>query len=174
MKHTLQVINQMQAAGVIGKYAIGGAVGATVYLEPAATLDIDIFVSFPDRPGSLIVSPQPIYDYLVRTLGYKVENEHVLVESWPVQFLPADDALHQEALEQAHPLDLEGVQTWVMTAEHLMALALNTGRKKDDWRLELFLESGRYDENKLQGILRRHNLIDKWRQFIDKQGGSNK
>jgi hypothetical protein len=28
MKGTLEVINKMQAAGVIGRYAIGGAVGA--------------------------------------------------------------------------------------------------------------------------------------------------
>jgi hypothetical protein len=35
----------MQAEGVIGKYAIGGAVGATFYLEPSATLDVQIFVS---------------------------------------------------------------------------------------------------------------------------------
>jgi hypothetical protein len=46
MKATLTVINQMQTDGVIGKYAIGGAVGATFYLEPVATLDIDIFISF--------------------------------------------------------------------------------------------------------------------------------
>lgn len=53
MKATLAVISQMQSDGVIGKYAIGGAVGATFYLEPAATLDIDIFVSF-QNSGLLI------------------------------------------------------------------------------------------------------------------------
>ncbi len=36
----------MQADGIIGAYAIGGAVGATFYLEPVATLDLDVFVSF--------------------------------------------------------------------------------------------------------------------------------
>ncbi|MFY9268862.1 MAG: hypothetical protein WAO55_03835 [Candidatus Manganitrophaceae bacterium] len=41
----------MQADGVIGKYAIGSAVGATFYLEPSATLDIDIFVSLQKSPG---------------------------------------------------------------------------------------------------------------------------
>ena len=46
MKTTLKVINQMQADGVIEQYAIGGAVGATFYLEPVATVDIDVFVSF--------------------------------------------------------------------------------------------------------------------------------
>lgn len=42
MKKTLEEINQMQADGVISHYAIGGAVGATFYLEPAATLDVDV------------------------------------------------------------------------------------------------------------------------------------
>jgi len=41
MKATLEVINRMRTDGVIGKYAIGGAVGATFYLEPSATLDIN-------------------------------------------------------------------------------------------------------------------------------------
>jgi hypothetical protein len=40
MKDTFQIINDMQRDGVIDKYAIGGAVGATFYLEPAATLDV--------------------------------------------------------------------------------------------------------------------------------------
>jgi hypothetical protein len=29
--------------GIIRKHAIGGAVGATFYLEPLATADVDIF-----------------------------------------------------------------------------------------------------------------------------------
>ena len=62
MNATLTVINQMQADGVIGKYAIGGAVGATFYLEPAATLDIVVFVSF--RKAGSLLSVSPIYDYL--------------------------------------------------------------------------------------------------------------
>jgi len=35
VKQTLEVINNMQADGVIGQYAIGGAVGATFCLEPS-------------------------------------------------------------------------------------------------------------------------------------------
>jgi hypothetical protein len=33
----------MQADGVIERYAIGRAAGATFYLEPIATLDVDTF-----------------------------------------------------------------------------------------------------------------------------------
>ena len=98
MKATLIVINKMQADGVIGHYAIGGAVGATFYLEPVATLDIDIFISF-QTTGSLI-SLSPIYDYLT-ALGFQTEKEYIKIGGWPVQFLPAGNALLEEALEQA-------------------------------------------------------------------------
>ena len=60
MKATLEVINQMQVDGVIDNYAIGGAVGATFYLEPVSTLGIDVFVSFyRGRAGSPHARRQP-------------------------------------------------------------------------------------------------------------------
>jgi hypothetical protein len=43
IREAIATINQMQSDGIIGRYAIGGAVGATFYLEPIATLDVDIF-----------------------------------------------------------------------------------------------------------------------------------
>ena len=45
MKETLAIIEQLHADGVIGPYAIGGAVAAAFYLEPDATLDVDVFPS---------------------------------------------------------------------------------------------------------------------------------
>jgi hypothetical protein len=54
IQKVIATINRMQTDGVIERYAIGGAVGATFYLEPAATLDVDIFVAFRSEPGSLI------------------------------------------------------------------------------------------------------------------------
>ena len=39
-------LNDLEASGVIDRYAIGGAVGATFYLEPVATLDVNVFVAF--------------------------------------------------------------------------------------------------------------------------------
>ena len=50
MKATLQVVNQMQSDGVISRYAIGGAIGATFYLEPTSTFDIDVFVALQNLP----------------------------------------------------------------------------------------------------------------------------
>jgi hypothetical protein len=165
MKSTLAIINQMQADGVIGKYAIGGALGATFYLEPAATLDIDIFVSF-QKAGSLLTI-SPIYDYLTAR-GFKAEREYIIIESWPVQFLPAGNALVEEALAQAVETELEGMRTWVMTAEHLTTIALQTGRAKDHNRILQFIESGMLNPDKLDSILVRHGLLAKWEQFGDR------
>ena len=42
----------MESDGVIERYAIGGAVGATFHLEPVSTLDVDIFVALRTEAGS--------------------------------------------------------------------------------------------------------------------------
>jgi hypothetical protein len=164
MKATLEAINQMQADGVIGKYAIGGAVGATFYLEPAATLDVDIFVILPTTAGGLLVSLSPIYDYL-KARGGAIEDEHIVIGGWPVQFLPVSDDLELEALAEAVPATVEDVGTWVLTAEHLAVIALRTGRPKDHNRLLQFLEQGAVDRKKLHLIIDRHNLAEKWKRF---------
>jgi hypothetical protein len=165
MKTTLQTINQMQADGIIGKYAIGGAVGATFYLEPSATLDVDIFISFPSPPGSLLLSLHPIYDYL-RARGFQSQGEYILIGGWPVQFLPVRDALEEEGLTQAIQTDVDGVPTWVMPAEHLIAIALRTGRSKDFARIVQFWNDDEtLDKDKLRSILTRHGLEPKWRDF---------
>lgn len=173
MKATLEVINRMQSDSVIDKYAIGGAVGATFYLEPSATLDIDVFVSFQNTPGSSLITMAPIYDYLTAR-GHKTDGEYIVIEGWPVQFLPPGDALTEEALAQAVETEVEGVRTWVMTAEHLAAIALMTGRPKDFIRLLQFIESGVLDTNRLDQVLSRYGLLEKWEQFGHRFLGDNK
>ncbi len=167
MKATLEIVNDMQAAGVIGKYAIGGAVGATFYLEPAATLDIDIFVVLPETQSGSLLSVTPIYRYLTER-GCQIDGAHVTIGTWPVQFLPANDDLEREALNAAVQTEVEGVMTWVMTAEHLVAIALRTGRPKDYARILQFLDNESVDGTKLENILGRHGLIAAWQRFQTK------
>lgn len=170
IQEVIKAINQMQADGVIEHYAIGGAVGATFYLEPVATLHVDIFITFNAEPGRLLVSPQPIFDYL-KTRGATTEGEHIVIAGWPVQFLPPNTPLVAEALDQAVIKDVVGTPAQVFTAEHLAAIALQTGRPKDKARLLQFIESGALAAARLQTILARHNLGAAWqkfqRQFLD-------
>lgn len=165
MKETLQEINALREAGVIGQSAIGGAMGATFYLEPISTYDLDIFVLFDSPP--LILTLTPIYDFL-RARGHEPEGDAVSVCGWPVQFLPAESPLLKEAVEQAVTVDFEGVPTRVMTAEHLAAIALQTGRAKDFARLVAFVESGTLAADQLTDLLARHHLADAWSRFETK------
>jgi len=164
IKEVITTINQMQADGIMERYAIGGAVGATFYLEPVATLDVDIFVAFRSEPGSLLVSPQPLFDYL-KARGGAMQGEYILLAGWPVQFLPPGTPLVAEALLDAVIHDVDGTPVRVCTAEHLAAIALQTGRAKDKARLLQFIEARALDSHRFQAILSRHGLVEAWRKF---------
>jgi hypothetical protein len=129
MKRTLQVLNELERDGVVERYAIGGAMGATFYVEPLLTFDFDVFVILPQDAGNLL-SLAPLYEAL-RSRGYAEEGECVLIEGVPVQFLPAYNALLEEALREARETLYEAVSTRVVRAEHLIAICLQTGRDKD-------------------------------------------
>ena len=162
MKETLAIVEQLHANGVIGPYAVGGAVGAAFYLEPVATLDVDIFVLF--EPAPLILTLTPIYEACAK-LGYPAEGDAIQIKGWPVQFLPASQPLVAEAVRDAVTREADGLTTRVMTAEHLMAIALQTGRAKDHARLVMFVEAGIADMDRLREILARHSLLDAWAKF---------
>jgi hypothetical protein len=164
IQRVIEALGRMEAEGIIQRYAIGGAVGATFYLEPVATLDVDVFVAFGARSGSLLISPEPIFQYL-RSQGGRVEGEYIHVAGWPVQFLPPTGPLVEEALEEAVSMDVEGTPARVFTAEHLAAIALQTGRAKDKARLLQFIEAGVLDADRFQAILARHGLTDSWHRF---------
>ncbi len=162
MKETLAEINELRRLGIIGKSAIGGAMGATFYLEPVSTFDLDIFVLFAGAP--LILTLAPIYEFLTNR-GHKPEGDAIVIHGWPVQFLPAEGPLLREAVERAQAIDFEGVETQVMTPEHLMAIALKTGRAKDFARLVAFVEAKVAKETILRDILERHSLSGDWQKF---------
>lgn len=164
ISQVIALVNQMEADRVIERYAIGGAVGATFYLEPVATLDVDIFVAFRQEPGQVLISPQPILDYLMARGGV-LEGEYIIIAGWPVQFLPPTSPLVEEALGTAMTVDVEGTPARVFTAEHLAAIALQTGRAKDKARLLQFLEAGALQAETFQSIIGRHGLLDRWREF---------
>lgn len=167
MKTTLDMINRMQADGVIGKYAIGGAVGVIFYLEAFYTEDLDVFVVLPTTPGSSLLSLSPIYEYLTEH-GCKVDGERIVIGDWPVQFLPPQGALEQEALDEAVNTDYEGTPTYVLSAEYLVAIALKTGRAKDYARVAMFLDQDAVNLERLNSILLRHGLLPKWERFKSK------
>ena len=163
LETTLKVLNDLEREGVMSRYAIGGAMGATFYVEPLLTFDLDIFVILPQSQSGLLTLT-PIYDAL-RTRGYHEEDDCVNIEGVPVQFLPAYNALLEEALAEACDTQYENTQTHVLRAEHLLAIALQTGRDKDRERVRLLVEQSALDQDYLSGVLARHRLETIWSEW---------
>jgi len=167
VEKTLEIINRMEEDGRIGRYAIGGAMAAIFYVEPFTTYDLDIFFAA-SAPGALVTLTS-IYEYLAAA-GYEAEGEAVNIEGWPVQFLPTYNPLVAEAVEQAVEIKFKGTLTRVVSAEHLVAIMLQTGREKDYVRAAKFLEEGVVNVGRLTDILSRHGLTDQWREFAGGAG----
>lgn len=163
MEKTLQVLNGLVADGVLSRYAIGGAMGATFYAEPVLTFDLDIFVILP-QTGAGLYTLEPLYQAL-RDRGYTEEGECVSIEGVPVQFLPAHNDLLVEALTEAREVLYEQTPTRVLRAEHLLAIALQTGRDKDRERVRLLREQASLDADYLTNLLRRHGLEGRWKPW---------
>ncbi len=171
IEEVIRTVNQMKADDVIANYAIGGAVGATFYLEPVSTLDVDIFIEVHAMAGSSIISLDPIFSYL-REHACKMEGEYVIISGWPVQFLPPTGPLIEEALARAVEVDVQGIPARVFTAEHLGAIALQTGRAKDKARLLQFIEARALDRSGFEEIISRYGLAYQWQKFQQQFLGS--
>ena len=94
------ILNQMEAEGVVGRYAIGGAVGAIFWLEPFPTRGLDVFVTLPAAPGGSLLRLGPIYDYLLRR-GYRPQEQLIITGDWSGEFVPPATPLVVEALADA-------------------------------------------------------------------------
>jgi hypothetical protein len=164
MERTLQVLNDLEQDGVLSRYAIGGAMGATFYVEPLLTFDLDVIVLLPEMESGLLTLA-PLYGAL-RAKGYAEEAECVVVEGVPVQFLPAYNALLEEALREAHETPYQATSTRVLRVEHLVAICLQTGRAKDRERVRILREQATLDHEYLAAVLRRHQLEGKWKEWI--------
>lgn len=162
MQETFAVLNQMVTDGAIENYAVAGAIGAMFYVEPFSTEDLDVFVLTPE---DRLVIELPGWEYL-KARGYtEIRKEGIVVEGWPVQFMPANTPLEREAYLNAQQLDYDGLSVRVVLPEHLVAIMLNVGRRKDLARVEMFLTQKEVDIDALEDVLQRHRLIDNWNQF---------
>ena len=163
MEETLNVLNALEREGILVCYAIAGAMGATFYTEPVLTFDLDVIVVLPQTTSGLLTLT-PLYEAL-RTRGYMEEGECVNIEGVPVQFLPAFNALLEEALKEARDSLYQQTPTRVLRPEHLIAVAVQTGRDKDRLRVRLLRDQAAMDHSYLQKVLGRHGLLERWTQW---------
>jgi len=161
MERALSVINEMMHLGLIKNYAIGGGIAATYYIEPILTYDLDVFF-IPVKEGMEELAP--IYEFACQR-GYAPDAEAILIEGFPIQFIPAYNDLVREAVLNSDSVKYEDVEVKIIKAEYLTAIALQTWRAKDRERAIRLLESGAVDRAKLWAILEKFGLLDRLRKI---------
>jgi len=92
-------LNALKHEQVIVDYAIGGATAMLFFVEPTRTYDVDVFVVLETAGASKLVTLDRIYEW-ARRRGYAEDSEHVMIHGVPVQFLPAHNALAEEAMRR--------------------------------------------------------------------------
>lgn len=165
MDDVARLLNDMVAAGVVTDYAVFGAVAQMRYTEAVVTLDADILVAVPDPQSLDLLSP--LYAFCEKR-GYRPEGEAIRVGDWPVQFIPAFNALTEEAMHQAEEGDVDGVPLRVVTAAYLAVIALSVGRAKDLARILSLREAGACGDDEIAALAANHNLTDAWALFLER------
>ena len=158
----LSALGDMREAGIIENYAIGGAFAAILHAEPISTIDLDIFFFFTEKQIGPVLSLEKLYEF-AKTKGFTFDHEFINIEGWLVQFVESSDSpLWYEAVESADRLTIGNLEANVIGREHLVAMWLLAGRPKDYQKITMFIDADILDHEKLNDILRRHDLLVKW------------
>lgn len=156
MKKTLQKINDLVEKKIIEKYAIAGGMAQFYYIEPSVTYDLDLIVHISGEENNL--NPlAPIYCW-AEDSGYKTVGEHIIIEGMPVQFLLVYNELIEDALLNCVEIKIFDEKTFILRAEYLMAIMLQTGRLTDKERLARFFMEAEYNKETFFGLLERFGL----------------
>jgi hypothetical protein len=158
----LAVLDDLQAANIIEKYAIGGAFAAILHNEPISTIDMDVFFFLAEKSDSLVLSLAKIYEY-AKQHDLLFDHEFINIYGWLVQFVEAShNDLWKEAVENADIINIGDFAVSVIGREHLVAMWLFAGRAKDYQKIAMFWEAGILHLGNLLDILARHSLRVKW------------
>jgi len=134
------------------------------YIEPSVTYDLDLIVHVSGEEKTL----DPlfcIYDWADK-YGYKTENEHILIGGIPVQFLLAYNDLVKDALDNRNEVILFSEKTYILKAEYLMAIMLQTNRLSDRERFARFLVEAEYNKALFLNIIKKFDLQKEYSKFV--------
>lgn len=162
---TLELINQLESEGIIQKPTIGGSVAIMYYAQPVKTDDLDVFCYIPNP--SVLIELGPIYKRL-EELGCSVKDLYINIRGVDVQFLvPANQPLVEEALDNAIAVTIDNVKSHVFEYEYALAVKAEAGRPKDWAHIATAVESAPPNKEKLDAILTKYGLLEKWRRKIE-------
>ncbi len=158
-------LNALNARGLLGEHAIGGAMAFIYWAEPFETKDVDVFAILPTTATGLI-DLTAIWEDLVAH-GAVPEGQFIRVGRLLLDFVPLSDALDEEAVADAVAVQVGSETTRVFTPEHAIAIALRTWRGKDREHIDRLIRTSRrpLDVPRLHDILQRHGLRARWQRF---------
>jgi len=172
MKEIIKILNKMIKDKIIDDFVLGGATALLYYADNIfQTEDIDIFISV--KHLGLIFNLEPIYTYLKYNYDAKEYGEYIIVKDFPLQFLLPGDSLHKEAIKNFKTITIQGEKCKIFSFEYLIALMIFLFKPKYRERIRLIIEGKTYDEKKLNDILKRHSLLDKFNKIKDKFNEEN-
>lgn len=168
LSQTLLVLNSLVDDGFIETYVIGGSLAIMYYSEPFNTKDLDVFVYLPGRP--LFVDLGPIWKHL-ESLGCMPRGLGVVIKGVPVEFISPgpENQLEMEAMDSAVSIEVSGVPSRIFQLEYSMAIKVGAGRNKDWGHIFTALDSAEPDLQKLESILERFGLLEKWKRRVHGQ-----
>ena len=109
----------------------------------------------------------PIYKRL-QEMGCEIDNLYVNVRGVDVQFLvPANQPLVEDALANAASVTIDHVTIHIFEYEYALAVKAEANRAKDWAHITMAVESAMPNKQKLNAILTKYGLLEKWRQKIE-------
>ena len=167
----LRLFNEGIDQGLFAKYAIAGGFAVEFYGAPINTVDIDFLGVFPQSANGLL-DPSVYFDFFTGK-GAETSGEYLVLDGLKFQIIPANQGLDAEALEAAATVREAGVEFFVVTLEHLIAMKLKAWRYKDRLHINHLLDSGlNPNAAQLLAILERHDLKGRWAELMAERARS--
>lgn len=165
VESALRLANEAVEKGLIGSYAVAGAFAFIFHGEPFETKDLDLMMKLSLTHAGL-VDLAPIWRHFVEG-GAVAEGQFLRLSRILVDIVPACDALDDEALQEALTARVGRQIGRFLTAEHAVAIAVRTGRPRDQMKIVRLLDSApeAVDHRRLEEVLTRHGLLEAWRRL---------
>lgn len=164
LQKAIAVIVQLYQEGVIEDLALTGAVAAMYYTEPANTKDVDFLA-----PLELNLDPLRSIFNALRQRGYSQFNNQglILIEGWPVDFVPVSNELQQEMLATAKMRQVgPNLNCKIALPEYLAAESVRVGRPDKDYSRAIQLRAlPQFNEQLFQQVLNKFGLLSKWKRI---------
>lgn len=158
-------LEQAEREGVLIRYAVGGAIAATYYLEAIETEGVDVFCIVDPRALASLDPFRGAYDWF-RSRGATWRDEHLVIDGWALHLLPSTGPLVDDALEHPTRVLVDGQPVNLLAWPHLAAIALETNRPKDRVRLAMMWSEDDFDRAAFLSLVARYSLSERWSKLL--------